>query len=77
MKVILSESDYGIHIELNPETLKEVSQLVRFARNAKKKPADIYMSFSKYTKNEEPYLSINMDKVNRLVQHDSIKPGLK
>lgn len=73
MKVNIDESEYGLFLEIKPETLEECNQLLRFARNAKKEPADIYMSIYGST----PDLNISLPKVKKSVQSSSIRPGLK
>lgn len=69
MKIELNENEHGIDITLFPEDIKELTQLLRFSKNAKLEKPHIFMSFF-----NEPYLYINMKKVKRQVQENSIKP---
>ena len=66
----ISESEYGLNIEIKPETVEEVAMLLRYAKNAKAEKPDV--SFSFYTK---PYLSLWCKKVKKSVQENSIRPG--
>lgn len=69
MKLELIENEHGIDITLLPEDIKELTQLLRFSKNAKLEKPNIFMSFS-----NEPYLYINMTKVKRQAQKNSITP---
>ena len=58
MKLQHNEGDHGLELNLEPETLKEVSQLFRFANNAKREKPYVYLSFN----GDTPYLNIYMRK---------------
>lgn len=64
------ENKMGLELVLTPETMKEVTELTRFAKNAKKEPASIYLSFS----GDAPSLSVWFKKVNDTKQYNSIRP---
>jgi hypothetical protein len=67
MKATISEHSSGLSITLNPESVKEYSQLLRYAKNAKKEKPSIYLSFR-----NEAYLSIWLRKIKASVQKNSI-----
>lgn len=69
MKTTITENNHGVDITLEPETVEDFAQLARFAKNAKKEPASIYLSF-----NNRPHLSIWMRKIHESKQRNSIKP---
>ena len=67
MKFEFNEHKNGINIALIPETPKEMSELARYANNAKSKPPMVWMTFS-----ENPRLSISLDKVSEKRQKGGI-----
>jgi len=69
MKLEVFENKFGLDIQLIPETVEEVSQLVRFALNANAEKPSVYMSFS-----ANPNLSIWLRKRKEKAQKTSIKP---
>lgn len=70
MKVEFSDWDYGAEVLLTPETLKEIAGLLRIARNASSKKAEIYLSF----RDDTPFCSIVIYKRKPSVQIKSVKP---
>lgn len=70
MKIELKEGDYGVSIEVIPETVQECGILLRLANNAKREKPDIYFSFNK--SNAAPYASIWLKKLNPMKQINSI-----
>lgn len=70
MKTTITENQYGLEINLQPETLQEVSQLARFAKNGKAEKPSVYLSFS----GNNPYMSVWMRKINTKKQDNSIRP---
>ena len=70
MKIAHFENKTGFEICLSPESMKEVTELLRIAKNAKKKPASIYISFS----SDEPVLNVWIEKINEKRQYNSIRP---
>lgn len=68
MKLLFDENDYGTFITLQPETMEEVSQLFRMAKNSKKQPADIYMRFD----GKQPEAHVAFYKVKKEKQINSV-----
>jgi hypothetical protein len=68
MRLEFNENDFMGSVTLTPETPRETAKLLRLAKNAKREPADIYMSFS----GDEPYLNIAIYKRKRSVQINSL-----
>lgn len=77
MKFEFTEREWGIELTMIPETLKEVSQLSRYARNASAKKPDIYLSFSDINTEDVPRLYFSHSKIAKQNQRNSIKPNLK
>lgn len=69
MITTIEESDYGLYIDIKPESPAEVSILVRYALNANSDKPSVFMSFS-----QDPYLSISLSKRKKAVQRTSINP---
>jgi hypothetical protein len=62
MKTKVRESEVVINIVLTPEELKEVALLFRLTKHSKREIPDMYLSFSEYSDNGVPYLSISFYK---------------
>jgi hypothetical protein len=45
MKVEFEDAEHGTSIVILPETIEEAAQLMRFSANARREPADIYLSY--------------------------------
>lgn len=45
MKIIFEDDDLGCNMSIEPETLEEAADLLRFASNASAEKPDIYLSF--------------------------------
>lgn len=73
MKANVTETKYGLYIELTPDTITEVAQLTRFAHNAKAEKPQIVFRFG----TDKPSLDISMRKLHTDKQTNSIMPGLK
>lgn len=58
-------------IRLIPETPKEMAQLIRLCKNAKKQPVEMYFSFD----GNDPDLHIWINKKNIMNQKNSFKAG--
>lgn len=72
MKANFDDSDYGINITIEPETVEEMAMLLRYSRNANSEKPDVFMSFR-----NKPYCSIWLKKRKPLVQKNSINPNTK
>lgn len=72
MKIEYWESEHGLDISMTPESPKEVSQLARYALNAKAVKPEIFLDFSSDT----PQMRLWMKK-NTSATVKSIKPGMK
>lgn len=72
MKVKINESRFFTNIVLSPENMKEVAALFRMTRTSKREIPDIYLSFSEYADNGEPYCSISFSRVKPEKQVTSI-----
>jgi len=70
MKVTIEERNNGLELEFYPETIEEVGTLFRFANNAKREPADIFLTFN----SDKPYMNVYMRKIRPSVQQNSINP---
>jgi hypothetical protein len=70
MKLEYSENKWGLSIFLHPETPMEMAQLARAAKNAKAEKPLIYLNFS----NDQPYLTLNLTKVDKKKQSNSLGP---
>jgi len=68
MKLEFTDTKYGNSIELKPETVEEVAKMFRLAKNAKRAPVEIHLSFS----SDNPYLNIWIPKVKETVQINSV-----
>ena len=69
MKIEINEHDHALELTLLPETIEEMAQLLRYAKNAKAVKPDVFMVF-----NKEPYLYMFLEKKAKSVQSNSIKP---
>lgn len=68
MKVEVMENDYGLGIEITPETPEEVAQLFRFTNNAKAEKPSVSLYFS----SKSPLCSIWLRKINKDKQRNAI-----
>lgn len=68
MKVKVSESDWELYIDLQPETVEELAKLFRATNNAKAVKPSIVLSFNRDT----PYCGISIRKIKTTVQKNSI-----
>ena len=73
MQIKTYEGKFGLSIDLTPEDMKEVCQLLRSVKNVSREPPGISLNFD----GETPYLSIYFNKVKESVQTSSIKSGRK
>lgn len=67
MKVTFSENTWGIDLTLEPETVEETTELLRYAFNAKKAKGYISFSFG-----ETAQLDITLPKVSESRQRNYI-----
>jgi hypothetical protein len=72
MKTEFNESDYGLEIDITPETVEEVAMLFRFAKNANSQKPDVWMNFEK-----KVHCSLWLHKRKLSVQSNSIRPTTK
>lgn len=70
MKVSIEERNNGLELEFYPETVEDMTKLLRFSNNAKREPADIFLTFS----SDKPYMSVYMRKIRPNSQVNSINP---
>lgn len=68
----INEGDYGLDIELTPETVEETAMLLRYSQNCNSEKPQVYFSFRKL-----PYLSIWLKKKKPSVQVYSLKASNK
>ena len=71
MKTEHYESEVWFELILSPETMKEVSECLRFARNAKSETPAIYFTFD----GDQPKLCISLRKRSRMNQIKSVRPS--
>ena len=69
MKIEFFENESGIWFELEPETVTESNQLLRFASNASSKKPEVWYSF----RNAIPSCSISLSKVKHSVQVGAVQ----
>jgi hypothetical protein len=70
MRVSIEERNNGLELEFYPETVEDMTKLLRFANNAKREPADIFLTFG----TDKPYMNVYMRKIRPSVQENSINP---
>jgi hypothetical protein len=68
MKFEITESDYGLYINMKPETVEEMAMLFRATNNAKAVKPFISLSFNR----DSPYCGISIPKVKQSVQKNYI-----
>jgi hypothetical protein len=68
MNTTITETDFGIEIEMVPHNKEELALLFRFVNNAKAEKPMLTVSFNK----TQPYGHIFMKKVKPSVQRNSI-----
>lgn len=72
MKTKINDSDYGLNITIEPETIKEFATLLRYARNANSEKPGVYLSFR-----DSPFCNIWLKKRKPSVQRNAINSDLK
>jgi hypothetical protein len=72
MKTEFDDSDYGLNITIQPETVEEFATLLRYAKNANSEKPEVYISFKKRT-----YLNLWLRKRKPSVQNNNINPKTK
>jgi len=67
-----NENEFGLEIELTPETVEETATLLRYNQNCTASKPEVFFSFRKI-----PYLSLFLKKKKKSVQSFSIRAGNK
>lgn len=67
-----NENEFGLEIELTPETVEETAMLLRYNQNCNSEKPLVYFSISRI-----PYLSLWLKKKKKSVQSFSIRAGNK
>lgn len=70
MKLIINESEYGTNIELKPETVEEMGQLLRMAKSSKKEKPGITVCFGQ---SQQPECNIWFKKVKAAKQDNALR----
>jgi hypothetical protein len=72
MKATFDDSEYGLQISIEPETVKETGMLLRFAKNANSEKPNVYLTFK-----ENIFCNIWLNKRKPSVQNNIISPSTK
>ena len=72
METKIDDSDYGLNIIIQPETVEEFATLLRYAKNANSEKPDVFVSFR-----NNPYLNLWLKKRKPSVQNNVVNPNMK
>lgn len=72
MKIEFFENDHGLNFSMYPESVEELAQLMRFAKNAKAEKPNVFLTFDS---DKDPEMNIWLTKIKKESQRNIIKPS--